>query len=154
MNKKLILGALSLFLLAGCSNATTTEETTSDNSVETTTETGGTQSSAEITDDEGTTTKVDLSKEDGKVTSITIDQIKEDGTSKKEAGSSYNMASSSSINKEWDEQVKALEDFIVKNGVDAVKLDADGYAENEDLKTSCTINLTDIMEAVDEANAK
>lgn len=154
MNKKLILGALSLFLLAGCSSTPTTEETTSDNSVETTTETGGTQSSAEITDDEGTTTKVDLSKEDGKVTSITINQIKEDGTDKKEAGSDYGMASASSINKEWDEQVKALEDFIVKNGVDAVKLDSDGYAENEDLKTSCTINLTDIMEAVDEANAK
>ena len=49
---------------------------------------------------------------------------------------------------------RSLEQFIIDNGVDAVKLDKDGYAEDEDLKSGCTINLTDIMEAVKEADAK
>ncbi len=64
------------------------------------------------------------------------------------------MKEASSIGKEWYEQVKYLEQFIIDNGVDAVKLDKDGYAEDEDLKSGCTINLTDIMEAVKEADAK
>lgn len=64
------------------------------------------------------------------------------------------MKEDSSIGKEWYEQVKYLEQFIIDNGVDAVKLDKDGYAEDEDLKSGCTINLTDIMEAVKEADAK
>ncbi len=62
------------------------------------------------------------------------------------------MKQASAIGKEWYEQVKYLEQFIIDNGIDAVKLNADGYAENEDLKSGCTINLTDIMEAVNEAN--
>lgn len=64
------------------------------------------------------------------------------------------MKEASIIGKEWYEQVKYLEQFIIDNGVDAVKLDKDGYAEDEDLKSGCTINLTDIMEAVKEADAK
>lgn len=154
MNKKLILGALSLFLLAGCASNDTKKEETTDESVNTTTdEAGGAQFSAEVTDADGNVTKADIEKENGKITSITIDQIK-DGSSKKELGDDYKMKEASSIGKEWYEQVKYLEQFIIDNGVDAVKLDKDGYAEDEDLKSGCTINLTDIMEAVKEADAK
>lgn len=157
MNKKFILGALSLFLLAGCGNSTDntkTDTTTDEDATTTVDESGGAQSTAEITDAEGAVTKAELEEENGKITSISIDVIDKDGNSKKEAGDDYNMKEASSIGKEWYEQVKYLEQFIIDNGIDAVKLDSDGYAENEDLKSGCTINLKDIMEAVNEANAK
>lgn len=73
---------------------------------------------------------------------------------KKELGAEYGMKSASGIGKEWNEQVEFLEKYIVENGPEAVKLDADGYAEDEDVKSGCTINLSAIMEAVDEAAAK
>ncbi|WP_305204201.1 hypothetical protein, partial [Dubosiella newyorkensis] len=64
MNKKLILGALSLFLLAGCASNDTKKEETTDESVNTTTdEAGGAQSSAEVTDADGNVTKADIEKE-------------------------------------------------------------------------------------------
>ncbi len=115
-------------------------------------EAGGAQSDAEVTDADGNVTKATIEEENGKVTSISIDVVDKDGKSKKEAGDDYGMKSPSGIGKEWYEQVKYLEQFIINNGIDAVKLDSDGYAEDEDLKSGCTINLKDIMEAVNEAN--
>ncbi|TGY67054.1 hypothetical protein [Dubosiella muris] len=153
MNKKFVLGALSLFLLAGCGTSTdTTKEETNEEATTTVDEAGGAQSSAEVTDADGAVTKAELEEENGKITSVSIDVIDKDGKSKKELGDEYNMKQASAIGKEWYEQVKYLEQFIIDNGIDAVKLNADGYAENEDLKSGCTINLTDIMEAVNEAN--
>ncbi len=152
MNKKFMLGALALVLLAGCSASSTKEETKDENATTTVDEAGGAQSDAEVTDADGNVTKATIEEENGKVTSISIDVVDKDGKSKKEAGDDYGMKSPSGIGKEWYEQVKYLEQFIINNGIDAVKLDSDGYAEDEDLKSGCTINLEDIMEAVNEAN--
>lgn len=73
---------------------------------------------------------------------------------KKEKGADYGMKSASGIGKEWNEQIEYLEQYMVDNGIDSVKLNSDGYAENEDVKSGCTINLSQIMEAVNEANSK
>lgn len=64
------------------------------------------------------------------------------------------MKSASGIGKEWNEQIEFLENYIVEHGADSVKLDADGYAEDEDVRSGVTINLSKIMEAVDEAAAE
>lgn len=143
MNKKLAAAAMAAMMLAACSSS-------SDDAANST---AGTQTEATVTTDGAETTAV-LTKEDGKLTGVSIDVVTEEGDSKKHLGADYNMKSASKIGKEWNEQVEFLENYILEHGVDSVKLDADGYAESEDVKSGCTINLKDIMQAVDEANAK
>lgn len=140
MNKKLLGAAAAAMLLAACSSSNGGA--------------AGTTTEATVTGSDGSETTASLTKEDGKLTGVSIDVVGEDGNSKKELGDDYNMKKASGIGKEWYEQVNYLENYILENGVDAVKLDSAGYAEEEDLKSGCTINLTDIMKAVDEANAE
>lgn len=140
MNKKLLGAAAAALLLAACSSSNGGA--------------AGTTTEATVTGSDGSETTASLTKEDGKLTGVSIDVVDEDGNSKKELGDDYNMKQASTIGKEWYEQVNYLENYILENGVDAVKLDSEGYAEEEDLKSGCTINLTDIMKAVDEANAE
>ena len=66
------------------------------------------------------------------------------------------MKKASPIKKEWYEQVLTLENYIKENGVDAIKLNNEGKATNEDLVTGCTISISDMVDAVKEAqkNAK
>lgn len=144
MKKALIAFGAAALLLAGCSNGTSGG---SDN------KTAGTTNSATVESD-GSETTATITKEDGKITGVDIDVVDAEGNSKKELGDDYGMKKASGIGKEWNEQVQFLEKYIMENGVDSVKLDSEGYAENEDVKSGCTINLTDIMKAVDEANAK
>lgn len=140
MNKKLAAAAFAALLLGACSSSSNS--------------TAGTTSEATVTGSDGSETTAEITKEDGKVTGISIDVVDKDGNSKKEAGSDYAMKKASTIGKEWDEQVSFLENYMLEHGIDSVKLDSDGYAESEDVKSGCTINLTDIMKAVDEADAK
>ena len=50
---------------------------------------------------------------------------------------------------EWDTQVKALEDYIVKNqGIDSLKLDEDGKT---DAVSGCTIKIDALYEAASNA---
>ena len=58
----------------------------------------------------------------------------------------------SKLGQEWDEQIKNLEDYIVKNGIDKVELDEKGYPKNEDVRTGCTINIKRIMDTVKAAS--
>lgn len=132
----LIIGAATL-LLAACSNGNGGQTTTN---------------SASRNSDFGEITAT-ITKQDGKVTAIDIDKI-QDGKSTKDLGSEYGMKKASKIGKEWDEQIISLEQYMLKNGIDSVKLDSEGYPENEDLKSECTISLSTIMDAVKEANAK
>lgn len=142
MNKKLAAAAMAAMMLAACSSSNSG------------TTAGGNTSEATVTSDDGAETTAVLTKEDGKLTGVTIDVVDAEGNSKKELGNDYNIKKASTIGKEWFEQVDFLENYILEHGVDSVKLDKDGYAESEDVKSGCTINLTDIMKAVDEANAK
>ena len=51
----------------------------------------------------------------------------------------------------WSEQIKALEDYIVAHGLDAVEVDEEGKAANEDLRTQCTITIQNYLQTVKKA---
>lgn len=143
MKKSFALIGLGAMMLAACSgnggNADTAKGTTESATVEN----DGSEITATLTKDA-----------DGKLTGVNIDEVTEDGESKKDKGDDYGMKKASGIGKEWYEQVEYLENYILENGVDAVTLNDEGYPEDEDLKSGCTINLSAMMQAVDEANAK
>lgn len=87
-----------------------------------------------------------------KITKITLDETYPDKDSTKKAlGPDYNMKGASPIGKEWNEQVEFLEDYIVKNGLDSIKLDEEGVPTNEDVLTGCTISVKDMLDAADPA---
>ncbi len=99
---------------------------------------------------------------DGKVISLKVDEMqikpdldKDDGTvsdlrSKLEKKEDYNMKAASPIEKEWYEQIAALEEWAKGKTADEVKaaIGSDGYPTDADLKAGCTIYLTDIVQAV------
>ena len=81
-------------------------------------------------------------------TTYTKDGVK---TTKKALGSEYGMYNNpyGSTIGEWDTQVKALEDYIVKNqGIDSLKLDEDGKT---DAVSGCTIKIDALYEAASNA---
>lgn len=137
--KKLLVLFASVLMLAGCGNSEPTK-------------TGTAKTAA---DDKGDYATAEITLKGDKVESITLDQTKE-GKSKKELGADYGMKGTSPIGKEWDEQVKFLEEYIVKNGLDKVELDEKGYPKNDDVLAGCTINISTLMEAANSAkeNAK
>lgn len=143
--KSNVLAALAVAstLLVGCSSGTT--DTSKDD---------GTVSNTAYVETDGGEIKATVTKKDGKVTAVEIDETTSDGDSKKDMGTDYGLKDKSGIGKEWNEQIEFLENYLVEHGIDSVKLNSDGYAEEEDVKTGCTINLKQIMEAVDAANAK
>lgn len=138
MKKLLALSAAAL-MLAACGSS----ETAKTGSAETAKDDKGDYASAEIT------VKGDT------VESIKLDEKKE-GKSKKELGAKYNMKSQSKIKKEWFEQVEFLEKYIVENGLDKVVLDDKGYPKNDDVLAGCTMNISNLMKAANDAktNAK
>ena len=139
--------AVAAMIFAGCSsNEDTTKESAS---------AGDKTETAYVTTDDGGEVSASVTKDaEGKVTGVAIDQTQEDGSSKKELKEEYGMKDASPIKKEWYEQIEFLENYIIENGVDSVKLNDEGYAENEDVKSGCTINLKQIMEAVDEDGSR
>jgi hypothetical protein len=107
---------------------------------------------------------------DGKFVSVEIDVAQNDGTfdvagaivkaeaapTKKEKGAAYGMKGNSAIGKEWDEQAKALEAWMIGKTLAEVKALplVDGYVKDgEDLKSSVTITVTDYLAAVEKAVA-
>lgn len=66
------------------------------------------------------------------------------------------MKQASKIGKEWYEQIDFLEKYIEKKGVDSIKLNKEGKAENNDVTSGCTIRIDGFLKAVKEAekNAK
>ncbi len=137
--KKLTVLLAAVLMLAACGK---TEESVK-----------GTGESAK--DAKGNYATAEIELQGDKVVSISLDEVKE-GKSKKELGPKYGMKDSSKIKKEWDEQVKFLEDYIIKNGLEKVELTAEGKPKNDDVLAGCTINLTNMMEAAKAAkdNAK
>lgn len=106
-------------------------------------------------DKNGDFASAEITLKGDKVERIKLDETK-DTKSKKELGAKYNMKVKSSIKKEWDEQVAFLESYIVKNGLDKVKLNEKGYPVNNDVLAGCTIIVKDMMDAANTAkdNAK
>lgn len=78
--------------------------------------------------------------------------------SKKELGDDYGMRKASPIGKEWDEQAKALEDYVTGKTLEEVKGIAvnGGYSTEEDLTASVTMNIGSMLTAIEKAvnNAK
>ncbi len=75
---------------------------------------------------------------------------------KKERGDDYNMASSSAIGLEWYEQVAAFEEYCVGKTVDEVlgmelEENSSGYMVSVDLTSSCTIDVTEFINAIADA---
>lgn len=137
--KKLSAVLLMALLLVGCGSDAK--------------ETKGSGESAK--DKDGNYASAEITMKGDKVVSISLDETKGD-KSKKELGADYNMKSVSDIGEEWDEQVKFLENYIKKHGIDKVEVKSDGSAKNEDVLAGCTISITPLMEAVNNAkdNAK
>lgn len=137
MKKLAALVLLCGVVLAGCSSAK--------------------EGSASVTGSNGDVTTATVKVDGDKITSVSIDTKQKDSDkTKKELKEQYNMKKASPIKKEWYEQVLTLENYIKENSVDAIKLNNEGKATNEDLVTGCTISISDMVDAVKEAqkNAK
>ncbi len=77
--------------------------------------------------------------------------------SKKEYGADYNMKAASPIQKEYDEQIAALEEYCKGKKVeDVLKMELTEKKAPVDLATSCTISIGDYLVALEKAakNAK
>ena len=130
------------FLLVGCGSSSNT------------TKTSGTGTH---TSDNGEVTTAKVEVENGKIKDVDIDETaKGKDKTKDELGDDYNMRQASPINKEWDEQVDFFEDYVEKHGLDKIKLNAEGKAENDDVKSGCTISVDGFIKAIKDAekNAK
>ena len=86
---------------------------------------------------------------------VTSDKTAEVKT-KKDLGPDYGMAKASGIQKEWFEQIAALEEWMVGKTVDEIKGMglAEGKTTEEDLVSSVTITVTDYIAVVEQAWAE
>lgn len=104
---------------------------------------------------------------DGKITGCVIDAVETKAVfnsegqivtpldtvfmTKNEMGSEYGMAQASGIDKEWNEQVSALADYIIGKTADEIKgisVSETGHAQDADLSASVTISIGGFIEAV------
>ena len=88
--------------------------------------------------------------ENGKIVKVLLDGIRQ-GKSSKELREDYGIRDVSSIGKEWWEQVEFLEGWIEKNGIEKLKVNAEGFATNADVITSATIHIDHFKKAVENA---
>ncbi len=168
MKKLLLLAIVALTVLAGCTKANPVYKV-GVGSVTTI------QPRAAVAETAGrirvnTTIATVVLDKDGKFVSVEIDVAQQDATfdvagaivkaeaapTKKEKGAAYNMKGSSAIGKEWDEQVKALEAWMIGKTLAEVKalpLTEGDIKDGEDLKSSVTITVTDYLAAVEKAVA-
>lgn len=84
----------------------------------------------------------------GKIVKILLDRISNSGEDSKEKYDNYGIKKVSSLNKDWWEQVAYFEDWVLEHGIEAVKYDKDGHAENVDLISGATIGIDDLTLAV------
>ena len=96
----------------------------------------------------GGTPIVSVLMKDGKISWVSIDEITED-TTKKALGDQYKLGEQAIAG--WSEQINAREDYSVAQGLDAVDVDEEGKAANEDLRTQCTITIQNYLQTVEKA---
>ena len=139
MKKQVMLLGLSV-LLCGCGGKSEEKEGT------------GT-----YTNDNGEKTTARVKLKNDKIAEVEIDETaKGKDKTKKELGEAYGMKQASPIKKEWNEQIAYLEKYVEKHGIDKIKLNKDGKAENNDVRTGCTISVNGFIKAIQDAekNAK
>lgn len=90
---------------------------------------------------------------DEKIKDVYLDETTKN-TTKKALKDAYNMREASSIGKNWDEQIAFLENYIKRNGIENIQLDASGKATNEDILTGCTISIDGFIKAIEDAKSK
>jgi len=167
MKKLLLLAIVALTVMAGCTKAPVYKVGVGSVS--------SVQPRAAVAETAGrirvnTTIATVVLDKDGKFVSVEIDVAQQDGTfdvagaivkaeaakTKKEKGAAYGMKGSSAIGKEWDEQIKALEAWMIGKTLAEVKalplVDGE-IKDGEDLKSSVTVTVTDYLAAVEKAVA-
>ncbi len=132
---KKILWLMTLLCLCACS---TTTKTTSEGS---------------YTNAKGAVATAKLEWENDQMVAVELDETTEN-TTKKALGEAYDMKQASAINKNWNEQIAFLENYIVANGIDQIQLNEEGKAVNEDILSGCTISIDSYLKAVQDAQAK
>lgn len=101
---------------------------------------------------------------EGKIESVTFDALQTKGTfntageitcdassepkTKIELGDAYGMRKASSIGKEWNEQMEALEQWCIGKTVEEVVA---GAADDVDLKAGCTVGIDSQLVALQKA---
>lgn len=104
---------------------------------------------------DGETATAKIKTKNDKLVEVEIDETaKGKDQTKKELGSAYNMKQASPIQKEWNEQVDYFEKYVEKHGLDNVKLNSAGEAENNDVKSGCTIAVDGYIKAIHDAQQK
>lgn len=101
-------------------------------------------------DDQGNYQIAEVTLVDGKISEVSIDEYyaAKDAT-KKTLGAEYGMVAFSGIGKEWNEQITALENWMVGKTIDevmALELTETGAAA--DLSSSCTIGVSNFLKVV------
>lgn len=113
--------------------------------------------SGSYTNEGGEKTTAKITMKDDKIVDVDIDEtVKGKEKTKKELKDEYNMKQASPIKKEWYEQAEYFEKYVEKNGIDKVKVGSEGKAENDDVKSGCTIAVDGFVKAIKAAqeNAK
>ena len=139
MKKQVMMLGLSV-LLCGCGGKSVEKEGT------------GT-----YTNDSGEKTTARVKLKNDKSAEVEIDETaKGKDKTKKELGEDYGMKQASPIKKEWNEQIAFFEKYVEKHGIDKIKLNQDGKAENNDVRSGCTISVDGFIKAIQDAekNAK
>ena len=131
MKKKIIL-ACAFLVLCGCTTVTKKGSVDYENKYT------------------GTVIKATVEMNGDDIVKVSLDETYND-TTKRTIGKEYGMKGSSSIGREWYEQIDFIENYIEHHGLDALKLNENGYAMEYDVLGGCTINLAAIKEAVNQA---
>ena len=131
---KKIVFIMAICCLCGCSSSETKEGT-------------GT-----YTNTKQETASARVKMKDETIVEVELDETT-NGTTKKTLGADYHMKQASAIGKEWNEQVMFLETYIEQNGIDNIQVNDEGKAENEDIKTGCTIVIDGFLKAIEDAKA-
>lgn len=77
-------------------------------------------------------------------------------TSKVALDDAYNMRMASPIGAEWDEQALFLSEYVVGKtleDIQGIAIDDGGYPQDADVATGCTMNIAEILEALEKAVA-
>ncbi len=107
---------------------------------------------------------------DGKILSVDIDtaqtkiafdaalavtsDVAAEVKSKTDLGADYGMKKASGIQKEWNEQMAAIEAWMIGKTIEQVKampVDKDGYPTDKDMVAKVTMNVTGYIQAVEQA---
>lgn len=112
-----------------------------------------TTSEGSYTNAEGAVATAKITWEGDAMTKVELDETIGD-TTKKTLGDAYDLRPASAIGKNWNEQIAFLESYIVANGIEQIRLNDAGKAENEDILTGCTISIDSYLKAVQDAQAK